>query len=84
LDWEAVFESARLAGRVLVLHEDNLTGGIGGELVARIQENCFENLDAPVVRVASMDTPVPFAPNLEEAYLPKKRLQIALDRLLNY
>ena len=84
LDWEAVFESARHAGRVLVLHEDNLTGGIGGELVARIQENCFENLDAPVVRVASMDTPVPFAPNLEEAYLPKKRLQIALDRLLNY
>jgi 2-oxoisovalerate dehydrogenase E1 component len=84
LDWDAVFSGARQAGRVLVLHEDNLTGGIGGEIAARIQEACFAHLDAPVTRVASMDTPIPFAPNLEAEYLPKQRLAAALDGLLTY
>ena len=84
LDWEAVFDASRKAGRVLVLHEDNLTGGIGGELTARIQSECFEHLDAPVCRVASLDTPIPFAPTLEEGYLPKQRLPLALDALLAY
>jgi 2-oxoisovalerate dehydrogenase E1 component len=84
LDWPSVFDAANTAGRVLVLHEDNLTGGIGGELVARIQADCFEQLDAPVMRVASLDTPIPFAPNLEEGYLPKNRLPGALDALLEY
>ena len=84
LDWDAVFSGARQAGRVLVLHEDNLTGGIGGEIAARIQEACFSHLDAPVTRVASLDTPIPFAPNLEAEYLPKQRLAVALDGLLTY
>lgn len=84
LDWEQVYAVSRQAGRVLVLHEDNLTGGIGGELVARIQSACFEQLDAPVVRVASLDTPIPFAPNLEAEYLPNGRLAAALDALLAY
>lgn len=84
LDWTSVFEASISAGRVLVLHEDNLTGGIGGELVARIQSECFEHLDAPITRVASLDTPIPFAPNLEEGYLPKNRLPLALDALLAY
>ena len=84
LDWDAVFSGARQAGRVLVLHEDNLTGGIGGEIAARIQEACFAHLDAPVTRVASLDTPIPFAPNLEAEYLPRQRLAAALDGLLTY
>jgi 2-oxoisovalerate dehydrogenase E1 component len=61
-----------------------MTGGIGGELVALINENCFEELDAPVKRVASLDTPVPFAVSLENQFLPKERLTQALDELLNY
>ena len=84
LDWERVYAAARQAGRILVLHEDNLTGGIGAELAARIQSECFEQLDAPVQRVASMDTPIPFAPTLEAAYLGNADLQEALDALLGY
>ncbi|MEC8596815.1 MAG: thiamine pyrophosphate-dependent enzyme [Bacteroidota bacterium] len=84
LDWERVYAAARQAGRILVLHEDNLTGGIGAELAARIQSECFEQLDAPVQRVASMDTPIPFAPTLEAAYLGNADLQEVLDALLGY
>lgn len=84
LDWDAVYESSRKTGRVLVLHEDNLTGGIGGELVARITEHCFESLDAPVMRCASLDTPVPFAPVLEQQFLASNRLNDTLQRLLDY
>lgn len=84
LDWGAVYEAARKTGRVLVLHEDNLTGGIGGELVARITEHCFESLDAPVLRCASLDTPVPFAPVLEQQFLASQRLKETLEKLLRY
>ena len=84
LDWDAVFDASAQAGRVLVLHEDNLTGGIGAEIAARVQENCFSHLDAPVSRVASLDTPIPFAPNLEAEYLPRQRLTQALEALLAY
>ncbi|MFT5859509.1 MAG: 2-oxoisovalerate dehydrogenase E1 component [Flavobacteriaceae bacterium] len=84
LDLEAIYAAARKTGRVIILHEDCMTGGIGGELVALISENCFEALDAPVTRVASMDTPVPFAAQLEEQFLPKSRLDEAIDKLLNY
>ncbi len=84
IDWDTVFDAAKRAGRVLVLHEDNLTGGIGAELTARIQSACFSHLDAPVERVASLDTPVPFAPTLEADYLPKERLPKALNRLLAF
>ena len=61
-----------------------MTGGIGGELVALISENCFEALDAPVKRVASLDTPVPFAGQLEEQFLPKERLNEAIESLMDY
>ncbi len=84
LDNEAIFAAARKTGKVIVLHEDCMTGGIGGELVALITENCFSDLDAPVKRVASLDTPVPFAVPLETQFLPKQRLVEAINQLLEY
>ena len=84
LDWESVFKSAKKTGRVIVLHEDTLFGGIGGELVAEISDQCFEYLDAPVKRVASIDTAVPFHPNLESNFLPIQRLEKAVKEILSY
>lgn len=84
LDTESIYNSVRKTGKVLVLHEDCMTGGIGGEIVALISENCFESLDAPVKRVASLDTPVPFAANLEEQFLPKQRLDEAIAQMMKY
>ncbi len=84
LDYDAIDTTVRKTGKVLVLHEDTLTGGIGAEIAAWITENLFEHLDAPVLRVASLDTPVPFAAALEEQFLPKKRLTEALNRLMEY
>ncbi|MFZ9028305.1 MAG: alpha-ketoacid dehydrogenase subunit alpha/beta [Crocinitomicaceae bacterium] len=84
LDTEAIYAAARKTGKVIVLHEDCMTGGIGGEIVALISENCFETLDAPVLRVASLDTPVPFAVPLEDQFLPKQRLDEAIEKLSNY
>jgi len=84
LDQEAIFASARKTGRVLVLHEDCLTGGIGGELSALISEHCFESLDAPVVRVGSLDTPIPFASELEQNFLAKSRFEEQLLKLIAY
>lgn len=81
LDKEAIFETVRKTGKALVLHEDTLTGGIGGEIAALINEHCFEHLDAPVVRVASLDTPVPFAPELEQNFLPVERFESKLLEL---
>jgi pyruvate/2-oxoglutarate/acetoin dehydrogenase E1 component len=71
LDKEAILATVKKTNRVLVLHEASLTGGIGGEIAAIIAEEAFEWLDAPVVRVASIDAPVPFAPQLEDYYLPQ-------------
>jgi len=84
LDKDAIFSSVKKTGKVIVLHEDVLTGGIGGEISALIAENCFENLDAPVVRVASLDTPVPFAAELENNFLPVSRFEEELLKLFNY
>lgn len=84
LDWNAVFDSVERTGKVLVLHEDTLIGGIGGEIAAQINEQCFEYLDAPVTRVASADTPVPFASNLEKGFLGSYVLTEKLNRLLEY
>ncbi|MDG1347451.1 MAG: dehydrogenase E1 component subunit alpha/beta [Crocinitomicaceae bacterium] len=84
LDTEAIYTSVRKTGRALILHEDCLTGGIGGEIAALINENCFEVLDAPVRRLASLDTPVPFAPELEANFLPKEKLKAAIDQMLDY
>jgi len=83
-DTEAVGRSVRKNGRVLILHEDTLTGGLGGEIAAWIAENCFSQLDAPVRRVASLDTAVPFAPPLEAGFLPQQRLREQLLALRNY
>jgi 2-oxoisovalerate dehydrogenase E1 component beta subunit len=73
LPWDkaAVLESARKTSKVLVLHEDTRTGGFGGEIAATIAEEAFEDLDGPVRRIAAPDTPVPFAPPLEKAFIPQ-------------
>ncbi len=83
-DKEAVQRSVEKTGRVIVLHEDCLTGGIGGEIAAWISEHCFESLDAPVMREASLDTPVPFAADLERNFLPNSRLKDTVDKILGY
>ena len=83
-DQERVLESVKRTGRALVLHEDTLTCGIGGEIVATITEQCFEHLDAPVMRVASLDTPIPFDTGLEKQFLANARLGDALRRLKAY
>jgi 2-oxoisovalerate dehydrogenase E1 component len=84
LDHEAIFNSARKTGKVIVLHEDTLTGGIGGEIAALITENCFEYLDAPVMREGSLDTPVPMNADLEQNFLPKDRFKEKLLKLWKY
>jgi len=84
LDNDAIFEAAKKTGKVIVLHEDCMTGGIGGELVALITENCFEYLDAPIIRVASIDTAVPFAVGLEKQFLANFRLKEAVEKLSKY
>ena len=83
-DKDAVSETVKKTGRVLILHEDTLTGGIGGEISSWISQHLFEHLDAPVIRVASLDTPIPFAPSLEENFLPKRRLRAAIESLIGY
>jgi len=85
LDREAILESVGKTNRVLLLHEATLTGGIGGELAAIIGEHAFEYLDAPIMRVASLDTPVPYAPPLERAFLPGvENVVEAAKRLVDY
>jgi len=84
LDYDTVFESVRKTNRVLVLHEDCLTGGIGGEIAARITETCFASLDAPVLRLASLDTPIPFAADLEQNFFPIQQLDEKINQLLAY
>jgi 2-oxoisovalerate dehydrogenase E1 component len=68
----------------MVLHEDTLTGGFGAEIAATIAENCFTELDAPVIRCASLDTPVPMDKGLENQFLGKSRLEEAMQKLLAY
>ena len=84
LDYEAIRASVKRTGKVLILHEDTLIGGIGGEVSAWISEHCFELLDAPVMRCASLDTPVPFAIPLENQFLAKSRLGEAVDALSGF
>ena len=83
-DKEAILETAKKTGRVIILHEDTLIGGLASELSAFITENAFEYLDAPVLRCASLDTPVPFAGKLENEFLPKNRFAEQVLKLLNY
>jgi len=84
LDYEAIRLAVKKTGKVLLLHEDTLTGGIGGEIGAWISEHCFEWLDAPVMRCASLDTPVPFNLELEKQFLAKIRLDEYVRKLLEY
>jgi len=83
-DKEAIIQSVNKTGKALIVHEDTLTGGIGGELSAFITENCFSHLDAPVMRCASLDTPVPFAIPLEKNFLANARLEEVLKKLIEY
>ncbi|BDQ12356.1 alpha-ketoacid dehydrogenase subunit alpha/beta [Sediminibacterium sp. TEGAF015] len=84
LDYSAIKAAVAQTGKVLILHEDNLVGGIGGEISAWISEHCFELLDAPVLRCASLDTPIPFNLELEKNYMAKSRLEESVQKLLNY
>ncbi len=84
LDYDAIADCVRQTGKVLVLHEDTLTGGLGGEIAAWISEHCFEHLDAPVMRCASLDTPIPFAPELEQNFMASARLESCVQKLLGY
>ena len=86
LPWDhaSVEETVKKTNRVLILHEDTLTGGIGAEISAWITEHLFQHLDAPVMRVASLDTPIPFAPTLEKNFLPTGRLKTGIEALMAY
>tara|TARA_B110000967_G_C18899837_1_gene573891 strand:- start:3720 stop:5624 length:1905 start_codon:yes stop_codon:yes gene_type:complete len=84
LDTDTVFASVKKTGRVIILQEDSMFGGIASDLSALITENCFEDLDAPVKRCASIETPIPFAKQLENKYLPKIRFVEDLKELLAY
>ena len=84
LDTETIYTSVKKTGKVIVIHEDTLTGGIGGEIASLITENCFNYLDAPVMREGSLDTPVPMNADLEHNFLPKERFKEKLLRLWNY
>ncbi len=84
LDYEAIREAVARTGKVIVLHEDTLTGGIGGEISAWIGEHCFELLDAPVLRCASLDTAIPFNIELEKNFLANARLWETIEKLLAY
>lgn len=84
LDYEAIEASVKRTGKVILLHEDTLTGGIGGELSSWISEHCFEFLDAPIMRCASLDTPIPFAIELEQQFLAKNKLGSVVEKLLAY
>jgi len=84
LDMETIYESVKRTGKVIILHEDTLTGGIGGEIAALINEQCFEFLDAPVMREGSLDTPVPMNVDLEQNFLPKERFKEKVMKLLKY
>jgi 2-oxoisovalerate dehydrogenase E1 component len=84
LDYDAIQSSVSRTGKVLILHEDTLIGGIGGEISAWITENCFHLLDAPVMRCASLDTPVPFNIELEKNFMAYSRLGEYVRKLMSY
>ncbi|KAF2513849.1 alpha-ketoacid dehydrogenase subunit alpha/beta [Flavobacterium foetidum] len=84
LDTETIFESVKKTGKVIIYQEDTLFGGIASDISALIMENCFEYLDAPVKRVASLDSPIPFTKALEDQFLPRDRFATALKELLEY
>jgi 2-oxoisovalerate dehydrogenase E1 component len=84
IDYQAISDTVKKTNRVLILHEDTLFGGLGGEISAWISEHLFEHLDAPVLRAASLDTPVPFAIPLENNFFPIQKLREQLEKLMKY
>ena len=85
LDRETILESVRRTNKLLVVHEDTRTGGIAGEIAAMVTESAFDDLDGPIRRVTSLDTPVPFSPPLEEYFLPNaERIAAAARDLARY
>jgi len=84
MDIETIIHSVQKTNRVIVLHEDNMFGGLGGEIVAIINEKCFEYLDAPVKRCAGLDTPIPFSIPLEKNYMANSRLDSLIEEILKY
>ena len=84
LDKDSIINSVKKTGKAIILQEDSMFGGLASEISSIIMENCFEYLDAPVIRVASLDTPIPFEKSLEDQYLPYDRFEVELDKLLNY
>jgi 2-oxoisovalerate dehydrogenase E1 component len=84
LDKELILSSVKKTGKAIVLHEDCMIGGFGADIAAMVSDECFEYLDAPVKRSASMDTPVPFAYELEDEFLAKARFEVQLKDLLSY
>jgi 2-oxoisovalerate dehydrogenase E1 component len=84
LDYDAIKSAVKRTGKVLILHEDNLTGGLGAEISAWIGEHCFDMLDAPVLRCASLDTPIPFNVELEKNFMAYSRLGEFVEKLSNY
>jgi len=84
LDIETVYASVKKTGKLIVMHEDTLTGGIAGEIASLVTENCFNYLDAPVMREGSLDTPVPMNVDLEHNFLPKERFKEKLLKLWKY
>ena len=84
LDYDAIKMAVNATGKVLLLHEDTLTGGIGGEIAAWIAEHCFKSLDAPVMRCASLDTPIPFNMDLEKNFMAYNRLGEYVEKLMGF
>lgn len=84
LDYDTIAGSVKKTGKIIILHEDTLFGGIGGEIAAWIGQNLFEYLDAPVMRAGSLDTPVPFAMELEQNFFPKEKFKQQLRELVEY
>jgi 2-oxoisovalerate dehydrogenase E1 component len=84
MDIETVFNSVKKTGRVLIINEDSIFGSIASDIAAQIAEECFEYLDAPIMRLGSMETPIPFTQNLENQYLPKNRINEKLKELMAY
>ena len=84
LDKDTIVNSVKKTGKAIILHEDCMIGGFGADISSMISEECFEYLDAPVKRSASIDTPVPFASNLEDTFLAKSNFESKLKELLVY
>ena len=84
LDIDSIYNSVRKTGKGIILQEDSLFGGIASDLSALITENCFEYLDAPVKRVGSLETPIPFQEGLENQYLAKNKFEKELNQILEY